>query len=138
MVNPQANGYKVAAFDVKAGDLMWAKVTASGHNFVMTIADLTTQQQTVVKATVKSASKLQGQWMIQTPEAGCPKKCVPDALVHFKSVSFTNCQLTIAGTLGLLNHWPREAWAMGKGAVRKTTISTIVHGNSFVVTWRHK
>lgn len=135
---PNPKSYVGAPFRIYANDQIWAQVTFSGPRYTMTIADLTQHQITSATATVRGASRLDAQWIVQTPQSGCPKRCVPDALAQFRSVPFTGAEATIGGVLGGLSHWVREALTMGAGSIRRGLISTVSHGGSFTVTWHHK
>ena len=136
-VQPKDAGFKEAPFVIRAGDQMWGKVTASGHNFKMSIADLTNRQITTVSATVKDATVAEAQWVIESSEMGCPKKCVPSPLAKFDAVHFSGAQAVIGGSLQTVDRWPRESFWMGSGSTRRAVVSKAGRG-AFIVTWKHK
>ena len=135
---PNDKTFTTAPFEIYPGDQIWAQVMFAGPRFTMTIADLTQRHMNSATVIVKGASRPDAEWIVQTPESGCPKKCVPDALAQFRSVGFSGAEATIAGVLGSLSHWPREALTMATGSIRRALVSAVSHGGSFTVTWHHK
>ena len=134
---PKDDGYRQAPFFVTSGDQIWAQVTASGHNFAMTIADLTTHQISTVKASVNDATRENAQWMVQGPQVGCPKKCAAGPLASFGSVRFSGAEASINGVLATVDRWSRQSSSMVSGSTHRAIVSKPGSG-TFTVTWKHK
>jgi Peptidase A4 family len=128
--------YHVAPFLVFPGDHIWAQVSASGHTFKMTLADLTKNKLLVVTSTVKDATRSNAQWDLETSYS-CAKTCAPGALARFGSFTMTGAEAVINGVLATVDRWPRQATNMGSGPLRRATVSKLGRG-TFTVTWRHR
>ncbi len=102
----------------------------------MTIADLTQHQMSVVTATVSDGTRENAQWMVESPEVGCPKKCAPLPLARFSPLVFSGAEAIINGVLATVDRWPRQQSNMGSGSIKRATVSRLGRG-TFTVTWRH-
>ena len=132
-----ASGLHTAPFTVRGGDQMWGQVSFNGHGYKMTIANLSEHQISSATATVKGATRDSAQWLVQTPEVGCPKKCAAGPLANFGSAHFSGAEAVIAGAMNTVERWPRESVSMGSGSLHRATVSKAAHG-AFSVTWKHK
>jgi hypothetical protein len=130
------SGFHSAKFGIRSGDQIWAQVSFNGHSFTMTVANVTQSQIDSVSATVKGATRNNAQWIVQSPETGCPKKCTAGPLVSFSTVRFSGAEAVIGGGLNAVDRWARESVSMGSGSLRRATVSKAAKG-AFTVTWKH-
>ena len=121
---------------IRAGDQIWAQVSASGHNFKMTIADLTSNHLSAVSATVKDATRENAQWNVEGIEYGCPKHCAPGPLANFGTFRMSGADTTIGGIFGTVDRWAHQATTMATGSLKRATVSRLGRG-TFTVVWHH-
>ena len=131
------SGIRPAPFFIAAHDHVWAQVRSSGSTFTITFADLTSHLVTTITARVKGATRLYADWSVQSPETGCPKKCVTLPLAKFQTFKYTGAEAVIGGVLRTLDHWPHQITTMESGSVKRATVTNFSNG-TFTVTWRHK
>ncbi|HLY48461.1 MAG TPA: G1 family glutamic endopeptidase [Solirubrobacteraceae bacterium] len=136
-VDQPKNGYHLAPFAISAHDQVWAQVRGSGSSFKLTLADLTSHQIMTNTGAIKGVTRDDADWSVQSPQTGCPKKCVSLPLAKFEPFKLIGAEAVIGGVLRTLDHWPHQITTMASGSLKRATVSKFGKG-TFTVTWRHR
>lgn len=128
---------KINYFPVKPGDNIKAQVEFIGNKkFNLTITNLNTGKTFSKIKKVPDAQRTSGEWIIEAPQV----QSQIQPLANFNSVTFTNAQAKIKGTMGKINNpsWRNyEIDMVGDSVLKADTSPLTSSGDSFNVTWMH-
>ena len=123
---------------ISQGDVISARVSASGKSFTVFIKDVTTGQSFTTTKSVSGAALSSAEWIAEVPST-CPHNCKVLPLADFGVVRFSGSYTTGDGHAGTISD---PAWSNDKivmvtngGGVRAQPSALNSAGTAFSVTW---
>jgi hypothetical protein len=126
-----------AAHPVLPGDTLSAAVSGVGSTFTLTLTDIGRWTFSTVQVTPQPPLDSSAEWIAEAPTSCAATVCKVVNLADFTSVHFSGASadgLPVSST-SFTNH--QITMTNKTGTVVKASISSLVGGGAFTVTWKH-